>query len=266
MANWETSERGYGSLFVRQCGWEECKPGYQFGPSVRDHYLIHFVAHGKGRFFADGREHSLSAGQAFIIFPEQMATYRADEMNPWCYGWVGYSGDDALMLTRQAGLLKEAPIATCQNAELAQALLQAMLSDASQMRMGALAALGGLYRFLALLGQNANNTPDERQAYYEKALWFMKGQYQHELSVEEVAAFVGLSRSQLFRVFKQAANISPKESLTAIRAGRARALIETTNLSAGEIAASVGVSSPQRLNVMLKQVYHMTMTQLRKKA
>lgn len=264
MQIWEGRERGYGGLAVCQSGWQVCDPGHQFGPAVRDHYLIHFVAQGKGRFFVGEREYTLKAGQVFIIFPDQVTTYRADGQDPWVYGWVGYRGEDAKLLTRQTGLSEAEPVAACQDAEQAQALLRAMFNDVSHLRLGALAALGSLYRFLALLGQTANNTPDERQAYYEKALWFMKGHYQRELSIEEVAAFVGLSRSQLFRVFKQAIGLSPKEKLTSIRAQRARTLIETTNLTAEEIAASVGLLSPQRLNLMLKQAYRMTMTQIRK--
>ncbi len=264
MEEWKAGEQHYGSLYVKHCGWESCEPAHRFGPSVRDHYLLHFVASGHGCFYAQGREYPLESGQVFIIFPDQVTTYWADIKEPWTYGWVGYSGDDAKRLTRQAGLSKEEPIATCVNSKLAETLLRAMFQDASQMRMGAFSALGSLYRFLALLGESTKSLPDERQAYYEKALWFMKGNYERDVSIQEVAAFIGLSRSQLFRVFKQAADISPKESLTAIRAQRARTLIETTGLSAEEVAASVGVSAPQRLNIILKQAYNMTMTEIRK--
>lgn len=266
MESWFAGDKAYGSLFVKHCGFERCQRAHQFGPAVRDHYLLHFVASGKGQFFTEGRAHALCEGQLFAIFPDQVTTYRADDRDPWVYGWVGYSGDDAELLTRQAGLSRLSPVATVTDAALAQALLRDMLSDAASLRLGALSALGGLYRFLALLGESAKTLPDERQAYYEKALWFMQGHYERGVTVEEAAKFVGLSRSQLFRVFKQAAGASPKETLTAIRARRARSLLETTNLSAEEVAASVGVSSPARLSIMLKSVYGMTMTQIRRNA
>lgn len=149
MEIWTAGEGAYGSLFVKQCGFESCQSSHQFGPAVRDYTLIHFVASGKGCFWAEGHEYALGAGQLFAIFPDQVTTYRADASDPWVYGWVGYSGDDAQMLTLRAGLSRATPVAFCRDEVLAAALLRDMLRDASHMRLGALSALGSLYRFCA---------------------------------------------------------------------------------------------------------------------
>ena len=58
-------------LFVTQFGEEKCLPMHAYGPAVRDHYLIHFVASGSGKFYCDCTEYEVSAGQGFLILPNE---------------------------------------------------------------------------------------------------------------------------------------------------------------------------------------------------
>jgi hypothetical protein len=34
-------------LNVYRCGFEECSPGYAWGPAIRDHFIIHYVHSGR---------------------------------------------------------------------------------------------------------------------------------------------------------------------------------------------------------------------------
>ena len=63
-------------------GQEDCAPSHKFGPAVRKYVLIHFVLKGKGTFCRGEAEYSVTAGQAFIIFPSEITTYFADEKEP----------------------------------------------------------------------------------------------------------------------------------------------------------------------------------------
>ena len=36
-------------LTLYQYGWEQCAPLYSYGPSVRNHYLFHFIISGRGQ-------------------------------------------------------------------------------------------------------------------------------------------------------------------------------------------------------------------------
>ena len=38
------------SLSVYNVGYQLCDAGYQWGPGIRDHYLIHYVISGKGTY------------------------------------------------------------------------------------------------------------------------------------------------------------------------------------------------------------------------
>lgn len=265
MEIWMTERAEGGSLFVQQCGWQACAPSHQYGPAVRDHYLIHFVASGSGVFWMREQRYVLAAGQGFIIFPGQVTTYRADEHTPWTYGWVGYAGYDADLVTRQVGLTREQPLFSCDQTEALFGVLRGMSATPASMRLAELSMLGSLYQALALIGQRQQESSDIHREYYRKALWYMEGNYERAITIEEVAGFVGLSRSQLFRVFQKIGGTSPKACLSAMRMRRVRILLTASALTQEEIAASVGLSSAVRLGILFKQAYGMTLGEYRRK-
>ena len=243
------------SLRVCQIGQEECEPLHQYGPAVRDHILLHFVASGKGSFYSRGEIYPVSTGQGFAIFPDQLTTYRADKHDPWRYSWVGYVGFEAEVLSRRVGLSREQPIYEVSDIKRAVSLIAQMRIDAANLRMGAMSAVGGLYQLLSIIGEGQRTaTQDDAQSDFEKAMWFMQGNYSRSITVEDVADYVRLSRSQLFRVFKRAIGTGPKRCLSEIRAKRAQALIADSSLTLFAVAASVGLSSGARLNALLKEI------------
>ncbi len=65
-----------------------------------------------------------------------------------------------------------------------------------------------------------------------------------ELSIEEMAAELGLSRVQFYRKIKTLTNYSPAELLRILRLKRADMLLRTTEKTVSEISYSVGFSSP----------------------
>lgn len=249
-----------GRLRVCNCGWEECLPGHQYGPAIRDHILIHYVAAGEGVFYADGREYRLRAGQGFVILPGEVTTYRADDLRPWTYGWVGFQGEDAGGLLRLAALSPARRVFDAPDAAELSRVLQAIYRDASTLDLGELGALGGLYRFVALIAQGRGGAEDKSssRACFDRARWFMQGRYALPLRITEVAAFVGLSRSQLFRVFQAEAGASPKEYLQRLRLAHAEQLLLETDLTIEQTALSVGMGSAQHLSAAFKRQYGAT--------
>lgn len=45
------------------------------------------------QLFLQGKEFPVTAGQAFIIFPDEVTTYTADDSDPWHYQWIGFDGE-----------------------------------------------------------------------------------------------------------------------------------------------------------------------------
>ena len=90
-------------LSVYRCGIEECSPGHSWGPGLRDHFIIHYVLKGKGYFTINNTQYEVSENHGFLISPNQIVSYNADNNDPWTYSWVGFIGLRADGLLHKAG-------------------------------------------------------------------------------------------------------------------------------------------------------------------
>ena len=72
------------------------------------------------------------------------------------------------------------------------------------------------------------------------AIKYIQFNYSHDISVDDIAKAVGVSRSHLYRVFMSNVGQSPIDYLTGYRISEACSLLKNTGLSIAEIAVSVG--------------------------
>lgn len=115
-----------------QYGWEQCEPLHSFGPFVRNHFLFHYILSGHGQLDATdssgiSRAYQLGPGQGFLIFPDQVTTYAAQENDPWKYVWLEFDGLRVAEYVEQSGLSLDQPIYRPVTAEQGQQLGETML-------------------------------------------------------------------------------------------------------------------------------------------
>ena len=79
-------------LSLYSAGYEECTPGYSYGPTLRSYQLIHFVLNGEGEFRINEHVFHLKAGDAFLIPAGKITYYEASKTNPWSYAWISFIG------------------------------------------------------------------------------------------------------------------------------------------------------------------------------
>lgn len=243
------------SLSVYNVGYQKCDSLYQWGPGVRDHYLIHYVISGCGYYESKNEKYELHAGDAFLVYPNQEVTYYADVSDPWEYAWVGFNGSDALSILNATDFTKEQPYITA--APFGDKILHQLLciyevrgNEFEQ----AVEMTGRLYTALALFMQGATKKPPQTSysGYVQKAIAYISANYSYPITVEDIADYVGLSRSHLFRSFEKVLEKSPKEYLTAFRIKQACNLLENSDLSVTAIANSVGFEN----NLYFSKAFH----------
>ena len=250
------------------CGTEDCRPLHTFGPAMRDHYLIHCVVKGKGRYCVGEKAFSLHAGQAFVILPGALTIYQADKEDPWSYFWVGFNGHDAAYILQVLEMDISHPILTFENSRDFRSLAQALLKSYPY-EGGSLSAIGDLYRFLSLLKPERRLTAFQPRSPASIALEYLNRNFSYDITIEDLAGHVGVSRSQLYRIFQKEVGISPQECLIQIRLRNADKLLATTALSVAEVMYSCGYQNPanfskqfkkqfSRSPIKQKQMYHAT--------
>ncbi|MGG6310229.1 AraC family transcriptional regulator [Paenibacillus macerans] len=250
----------YRDLQMTQFGIQQCPPLHDHGPAVRDHYLIHFVLEGFGRFEAGGQSYPLQPGQAFLICPENVTYYQADERQPWHYCWVGFEGVHSTHYLREAGLSSEAPIHPAIHPEFVSRQIERMAETRNMAGGRDLRLHAHLYMLLSHLAENAplplsrqSDTSDRRDLYVRKVVRFIETNYANRINIGQIAQFVGLDRSYLTAVFKARIGSSIQEYLIRYRMEKACGLMANSLLSIGDIARSVGYEDPLLFSKMFKK-------------
>ncbi len=266
----EKEQTSFHKLSLCFCGHSICHAGHCFGPAVRPNYILHYVLTGKGQFHVENRTYSIEKEQGFLIEPNVMTTYRADDIEPWEYLWIGFTGADAQKLLEQIGLSKHTPTfsAAC-GVQLLEIINDMLSYDASGIQKE-LYFQAQLYHFFALLSHDLSTRQrgfqqEQRNYYVRTAIEFIQSNYSDNIKVTDIAAYVGISRSYLVTLFQTIVGMSPNEYLTNFRLTRGMEQLTITNLPVSAIASRCGYRDPLVFSKAFKQMVGITPTQYRKK-
>ncbi|MBQ3049678.1 MAG: AraC family transcriptional regulator [Oscillospiraceae bacterium] len=242
------------SFTVDFYGYEQCEPSHHFGPAIRTHFIIHFIRSGKGIFISKGKTYSLSAGEGFLIVPGDSTYYRADDKDPWEYYWMAFSGSDAEIILNKLGLSINQPILRFDIAAVEYIRSSYELPPSPGRDLLYTANAFHLFASVAETMGYADSVPQSDQ-YVSMAVRFIHTNYSHNITVENIARYAGISRSHLFRIFKQFTGVSVQHYLLEYRLKIASRLLQSTSLSINEISLSCGFTDPNYFSRSFKKFY-----------
>ena len=245
------------SLAVYNTGYQRCEPGYSWGPALRDHYLIHYVVSGRGRYTVAGKEFELSAGDIFLIYPSSVVSYAADETDPWEYYWVGFNGTEAKRLVDMTAFRKEEPVLNYSDYPDIKKLLFNIYSNRGAETKNEALMLGRLYIFLARLIELGGKDQIEdsiSKRYLRQAIQFIVHNYCSNIDIEDIASASGISRSHLYRIFISEVGMAPSDYLTNYRINKACALLHESRFTVTEVANSVGYEDALYFSRVFKRI------------
>lgn len=257
-----------GSLFVNCCGLSRTEPLHSFGPAIKPHYLIHFVLSGKGKFSIGGKEYPLEQGYGFLIPPNELAFYQADEEDPWTYVWVGFDGSLAPDLVKSMGLTMASPIFKSEKEKELYEAVKDMMEHNTSGAANALRRNGQLQLFLSFIAEGSFvEEPGESSRadhYVRRAVEFIQSNYCNPIKITDVAEYVSINRSYLYTLFHEAMGMSPQQFLSTFRITKATELLQLTSLPIESIALSCGYTDPLVFTKSFKQMKKMSPSAYRK--
>lgn len=254
------------SLSVWQSGYKNnCAPGHISGPATYDHYIIHYIIDGGGTYSTASKTFHISQGDAFLILPYQTVRYQADFSTPWKYYWVGFNGTDVSRLLGLCGFTDDNLVIHYDDDGT---LIQNMSSIVKLSLTGPAlecALTGHLYQIFSLLiSVNQIRLNTTNADYYYNTIKYIQNNYDNpDLSVTEIASYIGINRSHLYRIFSQISHQSIKEFILDFRLKKAASLLKYSTAGIGDIAHSCGFSDQSYFSSMFKKFYHITPRQYR---
>lgn len=235
--NYEDSD----DFYLYELGTNKCEPLYSYEHLVKNRIIIHFVVNGKGIIRLNGKQYNVGTHQIFLIPSDTRTFYQADKDDPWEYIWFHIGGPKIPLILKEAGLTPTHPVYTpmaC--ADKIEDLAREILDNYTRQYY----CIGTLYKICDYMIQYAPSIPD---VSYENSLLYVKNvisyiqlKYSEHVKIETIAVSLGLNRSYLTRLFKEATGYSLQEYLLTYRMKMAIKLLSENKLSVSEIAQAVG--------------------------
>jgi AraC-like DNA-binding protein len=179
------------------------------------------------------------------------------------YQWIGFSGTLAATHLASLGIDRAHPLLSAADGSYVGRCMDQMVklghgssldwqsSPSSEFLRKSL-----LYEFLHQLTlSRPEPAPDRNREYVQEAVRFIQGNHARHLSMEETAAWLGLSRKYLSALFKKTMGQSPKSYLCQYRLSVAQRFLGEAAMTIKEVAFSAGFGDELYFSRLFKKVY-----------
>lgn len=258
----------YVDIILYQFGSEQCDPLHSFGPTVKNHYLFHYILSGKGKLYSvnDGTNktstYTIKAGEGFLLTPNIINTYEADKDDPWHYVWIEFEGLKAQRYLDEIGLSAKNPIFIPKEYISENSIIENLMFLIKNPNAPDPAILGYTYLFFYALLENSscNNikkASNLQEFYVREAINYIEKNYNNNISVEDISKWCNLDRSYFGKIFKNSMKSTPQEFLIKYRLAKACEMLKNDNISIKDIAELTGYPNQFYFSRAFKEVYNM---------
>jgi AraC-like DNA-binding protein/mannose-6-phosphate isomerase-like protein (cupin superfamily) len=257
-----------------------------YQPTFHSHsgFELYLCVQGNGHFIAGERIHDLGAGTFTVVKPMALHLSRPNRNVPFhryvlavqrSYIESLYSDDrDSYYMIRQwlpesdsdsiHAQLNARQLLSLQEtlAQLEGEIQRKQLCYPLIVKSLLLQLFAQLGRYQSEWGEDQGGT-DEQKRRVESILSYIMEHYQEPLSSERLCNHFHLSRSYLFKLFKQNTGVSINEFIVTYRINKAKELLQGTELPITEVAATAGFQDISHFCHTFKRLSGMTPSRYR---
>jgi AraC-like DNA-binding protein len=238
-------------------GFSHNEPNYSYGYDRREYYILHYIISGCGTYTVNGETYSLAENDGFIVPPDTTVIYRADKKDPWTVYWVGFHGKKAAHYLECMNIKPSRPIFHFDEKHFLIDCMEKLYAEIQSPNISFAFILGYFYQLIGYIQKGATkeqkqNLPDPNY-YYRNALRYVRHNLRLPLKVQDVADYIGLSSSQLYRIVKKESGLSPHDLIVQIKMEKACEMLRNTNISVQEISLLLGYEYTSHFFLVFKK-------------
>ena len=239
------------SEWIFNCKYHDLNPIY-FGKSTAElstgtgiphttiHSIIHYVEKGSGFFIKNGVEYRVQAGDFFTISDGDFIRYFSDSEDFWTLIYIGFDGNLSKNFTKLPDVFRDE---------------NNFLKDFDKISSynGNKAALltSHLFRWHSNIITESQTHPNDYVSFAKK---YINENDMENITVEEIASVLGISRSYLLRLFKKETGRTVQEYIISTKVKMGRKFIENGK-SIKEAAFLSGFSNFRTYSRCYKRYY-----------
>ena len=220
-------------------GSEKCESKHSFGPAVRSYWLMHYVVKGKGVLIKENNEKCfVRAGQVFLIKPDAVYYYEADEFEPWEYVWIGFTGSLAKDFEQLGDVFD------CNDKVFKDILFSAEIKKCREEFLAS-----KLFELYTVLFSESGGKVD----YVTQVCDYINTYYAEDISINKICRIIGIDRTYLSKIFTKKTGKSMQQYLIDVRIKEAQVFL-SRGYSVFETSVMVGYSDVSNFSKMFKKI------------
>ena len=235
--------------------------GYYFdcnkGRTLNEYQLL-YNPEGEGIFESTNqRPTRLKPGDMFLLFPGEWHTYHPDPNVGWKSYWIGFRGKNMDDRVRAGFLTPSKPIYHVGYSFSIEGLYkrayEAAVEEAAYSQQLMAGIVNHLIGMMYSLERNRQLSKNQLQVdMISRARMRIRESIESDVTIQQIAEELGVSYSNLRKLFKEHTGLSPATYQQELRLLRAKELLTTTELSIKEIAYRLNFESPDYFSAKFK--------------
>ena len=235
--------------------------GYYFdcsrGRTLNEYQLL-YNPEGEGIFqSAHVKPTRLMPGDMFLLFPGEWHTYHPAPEVGWKSYWIGFRGKNMDDRVRAGFLTPDSPIYHVGYSFTIEGLYkrayEAAVEEAAYSQQLMAGIVNHLIGMMYSLERNRELSKNKQQVdMISRARMRIRESLESDLTIQQIAEELGVSYSNLRKLFKEHTGLSPATYQQELRLLRAKELLTTTELSIKEIAYRLNFESPDYFSAKFK--------------
>jgi len=244
-------------LQLSGCGCYTHATGHRWERQGVDEGVYIYCVDGKGHYLRGKQSLDIGPGEVLYCFPKSHHAYWADEAEPWTIYWMHIFGkrthffEDKLGLTHEHHVLNIGIQPDVLNLfKQLFSMIQTVNNDADRLAIQSCAA--------NIIGTTAVKAHSFSQAHpsteVDAAIKYMEGAIEKNLTVDEMANYIGLSPFYFSRLFRKVRGTSPMHYFHQLKIQKACSLIASSNMKVKHVACQLGFEDPYYFSRLFKKI------------
>ncbi len=232
-------------------------------------YILIYCVKGSGWFELDGQNHTVNSNQYFILPADKPHSYGTSSSNPWTIYWIHFKGTMAHYFAQK----QDIPISinTSDSSriydritifeEIFNALENGYNKENLNFSTAALFHFLGSIKYLATFRESKRNKNSNQGDTITKAIDYMRENIEKNVTLDNIATYVGYSKSYFTNLFKEKTGYSPINYIIQLKMQRACQLLDFSGMQINQVCYKVGISDPYYFSKLFTKTIGITPSQ-----
>lgn len=251
-----------------QCGNNEIPAGGVLSIKPDDLFTLVYVNQGTGLLESNQLAYRIGPAQGFFAFPDVQYELRNVSDKTLDVTWLSFSGYLVENYLNRANISRPRPVFTDTEGEVGKKLgrLYVAAHKLPNRYCRMVSALYDIFSYLLDVNptKQSDSYVDSADFFAVKAVDYIERNYTRNITVDEIATALGISRKHLYSIFNGILKISPKQYLIYYRIEKACTRLKSSMQSVLEISESVGYTNQFYFAKEFKRLTGMTPSEYRK--